>query len=324
MKAVWYESQGDAKDVLEFGEMPDPELHSGDVLVRMRASGCNPSDVKLRAGARPMGFDRIIPHSDGSGVIEDVGTGVDRGRIGQRVWLWNAQWQRSKGSCAEYISLPAAQAVALPDAVEFVEGACLGIPAMTAYRCVFCDGPVEGKNVFVAGGAGTVARYAIQIAALNGATVITTVSNEETAAYARAAGAHHVLNYRNEDVATAVMDLMGGVDRIVELEFGVNLPVTERIIRSNGVIAAYGSAQDMTPTLPFYPLMFKDVTLRMVLVYLLSDEIRAEVLQGLTSLLESGRLTHSVANRFDLSETVQAHRAVERANKMGSVVVTVD
>ena len=159
---------------------------------------------------------------------------------------------------------------------------------------------------------------------MNGATVITTVSNEEKAAYARAAGAHHVLNYRNEDVATAVMDLTGGVDRIVELEFGVNLSVTERIIRSNGVIAAYGSAQDMTPTLPFYPLMFKDVTLRMVLVYLLSDEIRAEVLQGLTSLLESGRLTHSVANRFDLSETVQAHRSVERANKMGSVVVTVE
>ena len=148
MKAVWYESQGDAEDVLEFGELPDPELHSGDVLVRMHASGCNPSDVKLRAGARPMGFDRIIPHSDGAGVIEDVGTGVDRGRVGQRVWLWNAQWQRSMGSCAEYIALPAAQAVAMPDAVEFAEGACLGIPAMTAYRCVFCDGPGRGQDRF--------------------------------------------------------------------------------------------------------------------------------------------------------------------------------
>ncbi len=323
MKAVWYETQGSAADVLAFGEFADPAVRPGEVLVRLRTSGCNPSDVKLRAGARPMGFERIIPHSDGAGVIEDVGSGIDSGRIGQRVWLWNGQWQRPFGTCAEFIALPASQAVVLPDGVGFEGGACLGIPAMTAYRCVFSDGPVEGKTILVTGGAGTVARYAIQLAALRGAKVITTVSNPAKAEYTRAAGAHHVLNYRQDDVAAAVMDLTGGVDRIVELEFGANLPVTEQIIRPNGVIAAYGSANEMTPVLPFYPLMFKDVTVRMVLVYLLNDEARRATLAGLTEILESGSLTHSVARRFDLADTADAHRTVELADKMGSVVVTI-
>ncbi len=323
MKAVWYESQGSAEDVLVFGDTADPAVRPGEVLVRLRTSGCNPSDVKLRGGARPMGFERIIPHSDGAGLVEDVGAGVDPGRIGQRVWLWNGQWRRPFGTCAEFIALPASQAVVLPDGVGFAEGACLGIPAMTAHRCVFSDGPVEGKTVLVTGGAGTVARYAIQLAALHGATVIATVSNSTKAAYAHAAGAHHVLNYRQDDVASAITDLTGGVDRIIELEFGANLPVTEQIIRPNGVIAAYGSARAMTPTLPFYPLMFKDVTVRMVLVYLLSDEVRRTTLSGLTSILESGHLTHSVARRFDLEDAAKAHRAVEHADKMGSVVIVV-
>ncbi len=323
MKAIWYETQGSADDVLVFGEIADPAVRPGEVLVRLRTSGCNPSDVKLRAGARPMGFERIIPHSDGAGVIEDVGAGVDPGRIGQRVWLWNGQWQRPFGTCAELMALPASQAVVLPDGVGFAGGACLGIPAMTAYHCVFGDGPVAGKTILVTGGAGTVARYAIQLSALQGATVITTVSGPAKAAYARAAGAHHVLNYRRDDVAAAIMDLTGGVDRIVELEFGANLPVTEQIIRPNGVIAAYGSANEMTPVLPFYPLMFKDVTVRMVLVYLLSDGVRRATLSGLTEILQSGSLTHSVAHRFDLAETTEAHRTVEQAGKMGSVVVTI-
>ena len=323
MKAIWYETQGSAEDVLVFGEFADPAVRPGEVLVRLRTSGCNPSDVKLRAGARPMGFERIIPHSDGAGVIEDVGAGVDPGRIGRRVWLWNGQWQRPFGTCAEFTALPASQAVDLPDGVGFEGGACLGIPAMTAYRCVFSDGPVEGKTILVTGGAGTVARYAIQLAALRGATVVTTVSNPAKAAYARTAGAHHVLNYRQDDVAAAIMDLTGGVDRIVELEFGANLPVTEQIIKPNGVIAAYGSANEMTPVLPFYSLMFKDVTVRMVLVYLLSDEVRRATLAGLNEILESGSLTHSVAHRFDLADTGGAHQAVEQADKMGSVVVTI-
>lgn len=321
MKAVWYETQGPARDVLICGDMEPPAPQAGEVLVRVHASGCNPSDVKLRAGSRPMGVDRIIPHSDGAGVIEAVGAGVDTARIGQRVWLWNAQWQRAFGTCAEYITLPSIQAAPLPDAISYNEGACFGIPAMTAYRCVYADGPVDGQTVLVTGGAGTVARYAIQMAKLGGAKVIATVSSPEKAAYAKAAGADHALNYRDTDVAEQIMDIDGGVDRIVELEFGANLPVSEQVIKPNGVIAAYGSAGNMSPTLPFYPLMFKDVTLRMVLVYLLSDQARAETLSGLGALLETGDLTHSIAAEFALEDTAAAHELVESAAKMGSVVV---
>ena len=157
MRAVWYEEFGDAEQVLTSGEMPTPSPAPGEVLVRVRASGINPSDVKLRAGARPgavMAFPRVIPHSDGAGVVEAVGEGVDAGRVGQRVWLWNAGWQRAFGTAAEYVALPADQALPLPDGTEFAEGACLGIPAMTAWYAVCGAGPVEGKTVLVTGGAG--------------------------------------------------------------------------------------------------------------------------------------------------------------------------
>ncbi len=323
MRAAFYETQGAAADVVRVGDVPTPAPDSGEALVRVHASGCNPSDVKLRAGSRPIGYDRIIPDSDGAGVIEAVGAGVDPARIGQRVWLWNGQWQRAFGTCAEYIVLPEAQAVFLPDDVSFEAGACLGIPAMTAYRCVFADGPLDGQKVLVTGAAGTVSRYAIQMAKLGGAEVVTTVSSEAKATYARAAGADHVVNYREGDTAAQILDLTGGVDRIIELEFGANLPVTEQVINSGGVIATYGSAANMTPTLPFYPLMFKNVTLRMVLVYILSDKARAETLSGLTKLLQQDRLTHSIAATFTIDNVVQAHEAVEAADKMGSVVVTI-
>ncbi|MCP5085553.1 MAG: NADPH:quinone reductase, partial [Rhodobacteraceae bacterium] len=269
------------------------------------------------------GHDRIIPHSDGAGIIKAVGAGVDPALFGQRVWLWNGQWQRASGTCARYITLPAEQAVALPDAVSFEQGACLGIPAMTAYRCVYADGPVEGQKVLVTGGAGTVSRYAIQMAKLGGAEVVTTVSSQAKGNYAKAAGADHVVNYKTDDVAEQVLDLTGGIDRIIELEFGANLPVSEAVIKPNGVIAAYGSAGDMAPTLPFYPLMFKGVTLRMILVYILSKQARAETIAGLSRLLEQGVLTHSVAATFPLEDAVKAHEAVEAADKMGSVVVTI-
>ncbi|MCP5075599.1 MAG: zinc-binding dehydrogenase, partial [Rhodobacteraceae bacterium] len=181
----------------------------------------------------------------------------------------------------------------------------------------------EGQKVLVTGGAGTVSRYAIQMAKLGGAEVVTTVSSQAKADYARAAGADHVVNYKSDDVAEQVLDLTGGIDRIIELEFGANLPVSEAMINPNGVIAAYGSAGDMTPTLPFYPLMFKGVTLRMILVYILSKQARAETIAGLSRLLEQGVLTHSVAATFPLEDAVKAHEAVEAADKMGSVVVTI-
>jgi NADPH2:quinone reductase len=323
MKAAFYTTQGPAAASLQIGDQPTPTPQAGEVLVRLATSGANPSDVKSRAGMRPMAYPTIIPHSDGAGTIEAVGAGVDTTRIGQHVWIWNGQWQRPFGTCAEYIALPAAQAVALPESTTFEQAACLGIPAMTAYRCVFADGPVTGQKILVSGGAGNVSRYAIQMAKRSGAEVITTVSSAEKAAYVRAAGADHVVNYRDADAAQQILDLTGGgVHRAIELEFGQNVTLLTQVMRPNGTIAAYGSAGAPTPQIPFMQMMFKDLTLRTVLVYILTEQARAETLSGLTALLESGKLTHSVSATFPLDQTAKAHELIESAAKMGSVVIT--
>ncbi|WP_069298808.1 NADPH:quinone reductase [Neptunicoccus sediminis] len=322
MKAAFYTEQGAAAAVLQVGEQPTPKPAAGEVLVRLATSGANPSDVKSRAGARAMAYPLIIPHSDGAGEIEAVGEGVDSARIGQRVWIWNGQWQRPLGTCAEYIALPSEQAVALPDTTPFDAAACFGIPALTAYRTVYADGPVEGLKILVSGGAGTVARYAIQMAKIGGAEVITTVSSDEKAAYVRAAGADHVVNYRDADAATQILDLTGGTHRAVELEFGLNAQLLCEVMRPNGTIAAYGSAGDPAPQLPFMPMMFKDLTLRMILVYILTPQARRAALDGVTAMLEADQLTHSIAASYPLDQIVTAHERVEQADKMGSVVVT--
>src|SRR5918993_3703342 len=180
MRAAWYERTGPAHEVLQVGEMPDPEPGPGEIRVRIHASGVNPSDWKTRSGSRPMAGPRVIPYSDGAGVIDRVGPSVPEGRLGERVWVWNAQWKRPFGTAAEFTVLPAEQAVRLPETTSFDEGACLGIPALTAHRAVTIDGPVEGQTVLVAGGAGAVGHYAIQFARLLGAaTVIATVSSPE-------------------------------------------------------------------------------------------------------------------------------------------------
>lgn len=332
MKAAFYERFGAASDVLTIAELPTPTPGAGEVLVRVMASGVNPSDVKLRAGRRPGGqaptmpFPRIVPHSDGAGVIEAVGDGVAPSRVGERVWVWNGQWGRAYGTAAEFIALPAAQAIALPDAASFVEGACLGIPAMTAYACVYAGGPVDGKTALVAGAAGAVGRYAVQCAALGGADVIATVSGPAKAEAARAAGATHVINYREEPVADRVLEITGGagVDRIVEVDFGANLPIIEKTIAVGGVVSTYASMGAPEPKLPFYPLMFKNVTIRMVLAYLLGPEIYAQGGVDLAKWIEAGRLTHQIAATAPFAEIARAHELVEAGDKIGAVVIESD
>jgi len=199
MQAAWYEQTGPASEVLIVGEKADPVPQAGEVVVRVHASGVNPSDVKARAGARgPIPFPYVIPHSDGAGTITAVGEGVDLSRIGERVWTWNAAWQRADGTCAEYVALPARQAVPLPEATSFAAGACLGIPALTAAYGVFADGEVTGKTVLVTGGAGAVGQYAIQLAKWGGARVLTTVSSPAKTGVADLAGADLVINYREQ------------------------------------------------------------------------------------------------------------------------------
>ncbi|MBX9665549.1 NADPH:quinone reductase [Novosphingobium sp.] len=327
MRAVWYEETGPAEAVLRLGEMADPQPGPGEVRVRLHASGVNPSDVKSRSGVRgPIAFPRVIPHSDGAGEIDAVGEGVVTSRIGTRVWVWNAAYRRPFGTCAQFVCLPEVQAVALPQGTSFTAGACLGIPASTACHAVFADGDVTGQTVLVTGGAGAVGHYAIQLARWGGARVIATVSGPEKAAAAEAAGAHAVINYRAGDAAAAILAANAGkpVDRVVEVEFGGNLAVTSAVISEGGVIAAYGSMSDAEPKLPFYPLMFRHATLRMLLVYLLSARERAATIARLTAALDEGALQHAIAATFDLADSAQAHAAVESGRLIGNAVITID
>jgi NADPH:quinone reductase len=327
MRAAYYESVGPASEVIRVGERPTPHPGPGEVRVRMHASGVNPSDVKARAGARgPIAYPYVIPHSDGAGVVDAVGSGVSPSRVGERVWTWNAAWRRPFGTCAEFVCLPAAQAVPLPTHTGFDAGACLGIPAMTACHATLGDGPLEGKTVLVTGGAGAVGNYAIQFARWSGARVIATVSGEAKSRHAKAAGADHVLNYREQDVVAAIRELTAGagVDRIVEVEFGGNLAVSNQVLRVGGVLAAYGSAAVPTPTLPFYPMMFNHTTVHMLLVYLLTNAQRERACDLITRALDAAVLQHHIGARFALGDTAQAHVAVESGAVIGNVVVAIE
>ena len=244
MRAAWYTKLGSADDVLEVGEQETPVPGPGEVRVRVRISGINPVDVKRRAGGRgALASTLVVPHFDGAGVIDQVGEDVDPGRLGNRVWVYEAQWGSDLGTAAEFATVPESRAVPLPPNASFMDGACLGIPALTAHRCVYGDGPVEGQTVLVTGGAGAVGAYAIQCARLGGARVLSTVSADEKARVARAAGADVVINYREEDVAARVADLTDeeGLDRIVEVEMGGNLDASIAMLKANGVISAYAS-----------------------------------------------------------------------------------
>ena len=326
MKAAWYEKIGAANEVLHVGELADPIPQAGEVLVEIKASGVNPSDVKTRAGARgELQFPKIIPHSDGGGVITAVGEGVDEDRIGKSVWLWNAAFGRADGTCAEMIALPSEQAVNLPDETSFEAAACLGIPASTAFYGMLCDGSVEGQTVLVTGGAGAVGYYGIQLAKWSGANVIATVSGDEKAAIANDAGADLIINYRDDDVATAVKDFTNGhgVDRILEVEFGGNLSVSKEVIKPNGTIAAYGSVAVMEPSLPFYDLMFKGVKLNTYLIYIVSESDRSSIINGLYRAMDDGALKHLVTQTYALDEIIDAHESMESNQVIGNIVVQI-
>ena len=323
MKAVWYERNGPA-DIIEYGEMPDPEPGPDEVRVRVVSSGVNPSDWKRRQGlTSQMEFPRVIPNQDGSGVIDAVGPGVPQSRTGERVWLFESQFSRPFGTGAEYTVQPTGHAVRLPESTSFEMGAGLGVPAMTAHRCVFADGPVTGKTVLVTGGAGAVGHYAIQLAKLGGATVISTVSSEEKAQIALAAGADHTINYREGDTAARIFDVTGGtgVDHIVEVDMAANFPVSQQALRSFGVLAVYSAGSAQGPTVP---LKFKssNVTVRMVLVYDMPEPAKAAAVTDITSWLEQAKLTHFPGPHFPLEQLKDAHLAVE-GGAIGKVIVDV-
>ncbi len=325
MLAAWYEKLGRAPETLQVGELAEPTPGPGEVRVRMHVSGVNPSDVKRRTGlpGAAMQYPRIVPHSDGAGVIDRVGEGVPSSRVGERVWVYNAQWERAYGTAAEYIALRSEQAIRLPENTPFEAGACLGIPAMTAHRCVFADGPVQGKTLLVTGGAGAVGGYAIQLARWGGATVIATVSTEDKARVARDFGAHHIILYKSENVVQRVKELSGGrgVHRIIDVDFGGNLETSLAVLREHGTIAMYGTAGNTTPVVPARALMLNNLTVRGVLVYTLEEAARTLACENITRWLESGAAKHLIAARFPLQEVVAAHELQESGKYVGNIVI---
>lgn len=323
MKAVWYEGLGPAREVLKLGEMDSPEPGPGEVRVKLHASGVNPADVKRRGlGTYGMEHPRIIPNSDGAGIIEAVGVGASDIEVGQRVWLFNGQRQgRAFGTAAEYITLNAGLVAPLPDPLSFDEGACLGIPCMTGHHNVFSDGPVNRKTILVTGGAGAVGHYAIQWARWGGATVITTVSSDAKAAHASAGGAHHTVNYRDDDAAQQILDLTDGqgVDRIVEVDLAANLDLTSKVLGTDGTISVYATTGD--PKNLMLRMALRNARLRFMVLHSVPRAAIDAAGADIATWLADGNRLHTVAGAFPLDQCVEAHELVESGGKMGTVIV---
>ncbi len=330
MLAAFYTRTGPARDVLATGDQPDPRPAAGEVLVRVRASGINPADVKRRAGWRGMKMEHplVVPHTDGAGDIVEVGEGVARSRVSERVWLYNAQGGygtagRAFGTAAELVAIPAVQAVRLDDALSFEAGACLGVPAMTAHRAIFSDGPVDGQTILVNGAAGAVGHFAVQLAIAGGARVIGTVGNAAAAAHARDAGAFATIDRKAEDVVSRVLDLTDGtgVDRIVEVDFAANRQADIAMLKLNGTIASYSSSSDPEPVLPYYAFANKGANLRFIQGFCIPPEARRAGEVMLAELAAADRLSVAIAATYTLADIASAHEHVERGS-LGNVVVT--
>jgi NADPH:quinone reductase len=322
MRAAYYERNGTARDVLRVGEVDTPQAGPGEVRVKLATSGVNPSDVKSRQGAtRKIAWPRVIPQSDGAGVIDQVGDSIPKSRIGERVWVWNGQWKRAFGTAAEYITLPAEQAVKLPDKVSFEAGACLGIPAMTAYHAAALSGAGKSTSLLVAGGAGSVSQYVIQFAKQAGATVLTTISSPDKAKVAREAGADHAIDYKAENVGERVMEITGkkGVDAVIDMDLAANAKLIPQVLRPKGSVIIYGTGPEAV--LPAAFCLVNTIKLQFFLVYELDAQERARTVSAITHALTDGKLRNRVGPTFPLADIAAAHEAVERGT-IGNVIVS--
>ncbi|MFD4878190.1 NADPH:quinone reductase [Streptomyces sp. NPDC058420] len=337
MKAIIYRDNG-APDVLQFVDRDLPAPGPGEVRVRVAVSGVNPTDWQARSGAgHPKHFSEITPHLDGAGTIDAVGGGVDQGRAGERVWVFMAAAGRPTGTAAEFTVVPAEQAVPLPDEVGFDVGAALGVPALTAHRALTVaeDGPrrlkpgaLDGKVVLAAGGAGAVGHAVIQLARWAGATVVSTVSSPEKARLATAAGAHHVINYREGDPAAEIRTLApDGVDIVAEVDLGTNLALDLAVLRTRGTISTYANDAGKPVELNVLQNMVLNTHLQFLVLYTAGPEARAAAVQDVTAAVRDGALPvgehHGLPLiRFPLARTADAHRAVEN-HAVGKVLVDV-
>ena len=335
MKVVSYTEHGKASEVLEVYEVDDPCPEEGDVLIKMESSGVNPSDVKARSGALwPMTCHRTIPHNDGAGVIVSVGKSVDSSRVGERVWTYNVNRtpngleQGANGTCCEYVAIKSRFAVPLPASVSFIEGACLGVPAMTAYVALFSDGPIENKSVLVTGGAGSVGMMAIQLAKWAGVkNIIATVSSDLKAKAAKAAGANETINYKQitslDLFANSLLDINDGkpFHRIVDVDFGFHIGMISKTLRPGGVISAYASMSTPRPSFDFYPIMMNGATLRLIEIYAQNPNQFGRICKGLNAALADNVIKPMVNKVYNLQQTVEAHEAVEAGRHIGNIVI---
>ena len=324
MKAAWYEAQGAPAAVFKLGELPDQEPGPAEVKVAIRASGANPTDTYTRSGARGRGmpFARIVPHQDGAGVIVAVGEGVPKQRIGERVWLFMAQWQRSLGTAAEFCVLPSERAPKLPDNCGFNEGACLGVPWLTAHYAVLCDGPVTGRTVLVAGGTGAVGYYAVQIAKDDGARVIATVGSAEKGRIARAAGADEVIDFRAEDVGARIAELTNGkgADRLLEPHFAKNAPLFPKMLGKRGKVIVYG-AGGSEGAIPASWGIQNQPTIKFIYMYELPAQSYVQAVGDFERLQSAGKIKHLPVREFSLDQIAQVHEAVEKGNSGTRMVI---
>jgi len=325
MRAAWYTQNGSAKDTLIVGEVHTPFVGKGEVLVKLKTSGVNPSDVKNRKN-RPLIASQIIPHSDGAGVIEQVGEGVDPARIGERVWIWNGQFGRAFGTACQYIALNAKQAVKMPDGLDFASAACLGIPGLTAFEAVRLCRDLKDQWVLVTGAGSAVGFYASQMLMLSGAKVIGTVGSKERATLAQSVGVKHLIDYKLESVEDRILSITEGqgVARVVDLDFSSTKElIASQAIAHHAQIVCYGS-NEIDFSMTFRTLLFKSIELKFFLVYDLSDQARQNDVLGLNQLIQEGKIQHCVGKRFSLAEIVQAHEAVESGQLTGNAVIEID
>ena len=323
MRAAWYEKQGPARDVLVFGEMPDPRPAAGEVRIRIAASGINPGDIKKRQDSFGLGmpYPRVIPHSDGAGRVDQIGEGVPSDWVGRTVWCYGAQSYRAFGTAAEFTVVPLDHVAPLPENVSPEQGACLGIPGITAHRAVHVGGDVEGRTVLVQGAGGAVGMCAVALARHAGARVIGTVRSSSEEPTARAAGAHEVV--LNDPTLAERMKALApeGVDHIVEVAFGANIDADVEMLKMGGSIGAYAT-DNATPKIPFWLMVFKNIR-----VYFLGSddfptEAKVAATRDLNAALQAGWPGFEIGERIPLAEIARAHEVAEHPVRRGRVVVT--
>lgn len=325
MRAAWYDQQGPADQVIKVGMLPTPTVGKGELLVAIAYSSVNPTDCNGRSGrlGREMPAARVIPHSDGSGTVAAVGADVDPSWIGRKVWIHCAQRDRPLGTAAQFCSVPLVLVAEIPETVDIMHAAGLGIPAMTAWLCLFQDGDLAGRTVLVTGGAGSVGHFAVQMARHAGARVLATVSSATKAAQALEAGAEVAINYRQDDVVSAVEAATQGrgVDHVVDVDFGAGLPHALQLLRPNGVLATYSSLSQPKPTIDAYALMRKNAVCRFVLTASPAPAVRLRAQRWINGWLANARVIHRTAGVFPLESTARAHDLVEEGGRLGAVLV---